>query len=206
MLHQRQVTIPTVIRDRPEWHRGRMKFGLWLVNLCKEEICGYIEQAKEYLSDFLLKPYHRQPHISLFICGFLTDAAYLNDDYTTKQFDVHAELLRHAYIKPFTIEVGELNSFASAPYLEVEDPENGIGRVRSILSTTTKEIGRNTYIPHITIGLYSGAFPSGVVVKKINVFPSRPVRFKVEQLTFATYEAREIAGSLTSWHDVVLRV
>ncbi len=105
MLHQRQETIPAIIRDHPEWHRGRKKFSLWLVDLCKDEICEYVKRAKEHLSDFLLKPYHRQPHISLFICGFLTGAAYLDDDYTMKQFDVHAAMLRHADIKPFTVEV-----------------------------------------------------------------------------------------------------
>jgi hypothetical protein len=204
MLYQKQETIPLIKRDYVEWHRGRTTYGLWLVELGTEEISQKVEAAQEHLSDFLLKPYHRQPHVSIFICGFLADALSFDDDYSTEQLHVHAEWLHNADIKPFVIEVGRLNSFASAPFLEVHDLDHGIERVRSVLSATTKEIGSSSFTPHVTVGLYSRAFQSRVVVEKISTFQSLPIRLTIEQLTFATYDAREIAGALTRKHSVTL--
>ena len=205
MLHQTQETIPAIIRDYPEWHRGRSKYGLWLVELGKSGVAGKVEAAREHLSDFLLKPYRRQPHITLFVCGFLGDAVRFDDDFSAEQLGVQAELLRRADIKPFVVEIRGLNSFASAPFLEVRDVEGGVGRVRELLSTTTREIGRSAFTPHVTVGLYSGVFPSHVLVKKISTFQSKPIRFTVKHLTFAVYEAGEIAGALTRQAEVVLR-
>jgi len=205
MLHQRQQTLPASERDYVEWHRGRTTYGLWLVELETEEISKKVQAARKHLADFLLKPYHRQPHISIFICGFLTEALSFDDDYTTEQLHVHAELLNNADIKPFAIEVGRLNSFASAPFLEVQDLNKGIERVRAVLSTTATEIGRSSFTPHVTIGLYSRAFQSRIVTGKISIFQSKPVRLVVERLTFATYKAREIAGALAKKHSVALR-
>lgn len=204
MLYHKQETLPASQRDYVEWHRGRTTYGLWLVELGTEEIFQQVAAAREHLSDFLLKPYHRQPHVSIFICGFLTEAATFDDDYSTEQLHVHAELLHNADIKPFVIEVGVLNSFASAPFLEVRDLDNGIERVRAVLSTTTREIGRNSFTPHVTVGQYSQAFQSRIVAAKISMFQSKPISLTVERLTFATYEAREIAGALTRKHPVAL--
>ncbi len=58
---------------------------------------------------------------------------------------------------------------------------------------TAKEIGRSSFTPHVTIGFYSKALQSRVGGEKLSNFQSKPVRLTVCQLTFATYEAREIA-------------
>jgi hypothetical protein len=205
MLFQRQETIPAIKRDYVEWHRGRAEYGLWLIELETEEIFQKVEAAREHLSDFLLKPYHRQPHVSVFICGFLAETVSLDDDYSTEQFHVQTELLKNAHLRPFVIEVGGLNSFAAAPFLEVEDLDNGIAQARALLSRTAKEIGRSSFTPHVTVGLYSQAFQSSIVARKISTFLCEPVRLTVNQLTFATYEARKLAGSLTGKFRVTLR-
>jgi hypothetical protein len=153
------------MQDYSEWHRCRRNYGLWLIELASEDVCEMISAAKEHLSDFLLTPYHRQPHISLFICGFPARVPQFDDDFSTEQLHVQKELLKRADIKPFTVEVGRLNSFASAPYLEVRDLQGGLDRIRVILSRAAREIGRNTFIPHVTIGLYSAVLPSCMVKK-----------------------------------------
>lgn len=205
MLHQRQETIPSIIQDHDEWHRGRKNYSLWLIDAATEKICKKVEAAKEHLSDYLLKPYQRQPHITMFVCGFLADTPQFDDDYSTEQFRVQTQMLREGNIKSFLIEVGGLNSFSSAPFLEVHDLDGGIERARAALSTSVSEIGRSTFTPHITIGLYSGAYPSKIVTGKISTFESRPVRLKVERIIFGTYHAQEIAGALTHRCDIALR-
>jgi 2'-5' RNA ligase len=205
MFCQRHATLPSEIRDYPEWHRGRHEYALWLIELENEEVSEKINAAQEHLSDFLLTPYHRQPHITTFVCGFLADSLRFDDDYSLEQFHVHAQFLNDANVKPFFVEIGGLSSFASAPFLEVDDLEGGIGRLRSVLSATGKEIARSVFTPHITIGLYSEAFPSTVVNRKISAFPTAPNRFKVERITFATYKAQELGGALTFRHEVSFR-
>jgi hypothetical protein len=83
MLHQRQGTIPSSKRHYVEWQRGRAKYGLWLIEL-GTELLQRVEAAQEHLSDFLMKPYHRQPHISKSSCGFLTETMSIADDYSTE--------------------------------------------------------------------------------------------------------------------------
>lgn len=204
MLRQGQETVPVIVGDYSEWHRGRKDYSLWLIGSDNEEICGHLEAAREHLSEFLIKPYQRQPHITMYVCGFLVNTPQYDDDYGSGQFRVHARALKDANIGPFFIEIGGLNSFSSAPFLEVNDLEGGIDKVRAILSTTVKEIETSHYTPHITVGLYSGVFSSSDVARKISSFPIKPIRIKVERITFATYNAEKIADALTYRHDVAL--
>ena len=205
MLHRNQETIPSPIRDYPEWHRGRRDYSVWIIELSGKELSKKVAAAREHLSDFLIKPYQRQPHITVYVCGFLADTPRYGDDYSGEQLEQHAHLLRAGAIKPFTVEIGGLSSFASAPFLEVADLEGGLRRVRALLSTTGKEISRSTYTPHITVGLYSGVFPGSVVFERLSSFPKDPCRLTVDRITFATYQAGEIGGALTSRHEVALQ-
>ena len=204
MLHQSRETVPSLIRDHREWHRGRSEYALWLIELESSELHRKVEAARKHLSEFLLKPYHRQPHVTLFVCGFFVDTPLFDDDYSAQQFRHHECLLNDSNIEPFAIEVGGLNSFTSAPFLEIRDRDNGIGRVRAALSAATKEIGRDTFTPHVTIGLYSGTFPGSIVSRKLAAFPEDPCTLTVDRIMFAVYRAQELAGALTYRHHVSL--
>jgi 2'-5' RNA ligase len=204
MLHDHKETIPSPVRDYPEWHRGRREYSVWLIELEGAELVKKVEAAREHLSEFLQKPYLRQPHITLFACGFLTDIPFHPDDYSTKQLETHLQKLHESKVCRFSIRIGKLNSFASAPFFEVEDLEGGIARVREILSASAPEIGRDRFTPHITVGLYSSVFPSAPVGREIASFSSTPLVLTIERITFASYQAREIAGTLTYRAEVVL--
>jgi 2'-5' RNA ligase len=201
MLH-RNKTIFSDAGDRPEWHHGRQDYSVWLIELGGMEVSQKVRAAREHLSEFLIQSYQRQPHITIFVCGFLADTARYDDDYSVEQFERHAQSLTAAVVKPFTVEIGGLNSFASAPYLEVADPEGGIERLRTLFLTNGMEIARSTYSPHVTIGLYSAVFPGGMVYKRIASFPRKPCKLTVDRVTFATYRAQEMVGALT-WRQVV---
>ena len=193
------------MRDYPEWHHGRQDYSVWLIELGRMEVSKKVAAAREHLSDFLIKPYQRQPHITICVCGFLADAPFYDDDYSAERFGGHALLLSDAAVKPFAVEIGGLNSFASAPFLEVADREGGLDRVRALLSATGKELGRSAYTPHVTIGLYSGVFPGSVVLGRMSSFPKDPCMLTVDRITFATYRAREMAGALTYRYEVALQ-
>ena len=73
-----------------------------------------------------------------------------------------------------------------------------------MLARGAREFRTATYTPHLTIGLYSAAFPSEAVARRLSEFTGEPVRLKVEQLALATYRAQEIAGPLLYRHRLRL--
>ncbi len=204
MLNQVPVTIPAEIRDFPEWHHGRETYSVWILPLENEAIQGKFEAARQHLNGYLLEPYQRQPHITLFVCGFLVDAPQYEDDFTQAQLGSQIQVLGNTRMRPFEIEIGGLNSFASAPFLEVHDPQGGITRLREILANGAREFRSAPYRPHLTVGLYAGAFASEEVARRLAEFPVEPIRWKVECIAFASYRAQEIAGRLAYRHEVGL--
>ena len=204
MLNQVQTTVPAENRDYPEWHNGRETYAVWVLLLEEEGIQNKFKAAREHLSGYLLEPYRRQPHITLFVCGFLVEKPRYNDDFTLKQLRSQIQALDEPSIQPFEIEIGGLDSFASAPFLSVSDPNDGIARLREALSLGAREFRTAPYTPHLTVGLYSGAFPSEEVTRRLAEFPEKQIRLNVEQIAFASYRAQEIAGPLTYRHKKVL--
>ena len=202
MLASVPTTIPAENRDFPEWHHGRETYTVWILPLESKAVRGKFEAAREHLNGYLLEPYQRQAHITLFVCGFLVDAPHYEDDFTQAQLQSQIQAFEDADIQLFEIEIGGLNSFASAPFLEVHDPQGGITRLREILANGAREFRTAPYRPHLTVGLYAGAFESQEVTGKMAMFPSNPIHWEVEQITFASYRAQEIAGRLAYRHEI----
>jgi len=201
MLTQVPTTIAAEKRDFPEWHHGRETYAVWILRMEDEAIQEKFKAARKHLNGYLLEPYDRQPHITLFVCGFLMDEVKYNDDFTPPQVEAQIRELDKENIPSFEIEIGGLKSFASAPFLEVHDPEGGIARLREILSHGAREFRTAPYTPHLTVGLYADVFPSESVLDKLASFSRKPILWKVEQITFATYRANEFAGKLNYKHD-----
>ena len=202
MLNQVQTTIPSEIRDFPEWHHGRESYAVWVLALEDETVQERFKSARGHLDGYLLEPYRRQPHITLFVCGFLVDTPRYNDDFTQAQLQAQIEILEQAHIQPFEIEIGGLNSFASAPYLEARDLQGGIARLREVLSRGAREFRTAPYRPHLTVGLYAGTFPSDHVARRLAAFPGKPVKLEIKQISLATYQAVEIAGPLAHQYEL----
>ena len=101
MLHQDQDTIPSPIRDYSEWHLGRRDYSVWLIELDNREVSQKVAAAKEHLSDFLINPYQRQPHITVYVCGFVADTQRYDDDYSAEHLEQHLQVLKAAALGPF---------------------------------------------------------------------------------------------------------
>jgi 2'-5' RNA ligase len=164
-----------------------------------------IRSAREHLAGYLLSPYHRQPHITLCVCGFPAERRNYDDDYPDELFRQHQEMLRQAATGPFTVEIGGMKSFASAPFLEIRDDGGNLVQLRDMLLGKDREIGRDRFVPHVTVGLYRDAFPKEVVLRKLASFTDRRCMLEVDRITFATYEASDMNGRLTYLLDIPLR-
>ncbi|MFO7838087.1 MAG: 2'-5' RNA ligase family protein [Desulfosalsimonadaceae bacterium] len=192
-------------RDFAEWRKGRRQYAVWTIDVRNPSVQSRFDAARTHLSEFLLEPYRRQPHVSLFVCGFLAGFTHFDDDYSAAGLECHLRDLKKAAPAPFTIEVGGINSFAAAPFLEVFDVAGGIKKVRKVLSRTHSEIRAEDYLPHLTLGLYADRFDTKMVAEKMASFrPASPVSCFVDAVSLTTYSAPEIAGPLTIQHTIGL--
>ncbi|OTG67663.1 2'-5' RNA ligase family protein [Acinetobacter silvestris] len=196
-LKSSQCVIPTQRHDYPEWHRGRQDYAVWYLEIHQPELLIYLNQLRVDFSAFLFQPNTRQFHITLFICGFLTDQApILNDDFSNEQFKQQLQLLVQENIQSFQLTVGKINSFDSALFVEVLDHHNSLSKIRNLLSKSQNEIAPLNYSPHITLGLYHSAFNSDAIFAKIASLQQQSFDISVDHLSFGCYKAKELQGPL----------
>ena len=189
-------TLPQEDRDYPEWHQGRAHYGVWLIDADVGAVCEHIEQAQVHLAPLLVH-HQRQPHITLFVCGFMADVVEHGDDFTPAMLAAQQAALQALQLEPFTLEIGAIDSFDSAAFLRVNDPSGGLALLRHALGQSTCEIRQSAYVPHLTVGLYRAAFDTGLVVQRLAALPwCAPVSLRVERIHFARYQAQVLGGPL----------
>lgn len=201
--------VPTTIRDYPEWHLGRQNYALWYLEINDQKIVDYLDALRAHFSEFLLEPNHRQYHITLFICGFLTnETKTYSDDFSFSEFEQHRQIFRKENFPSFQLRVRSIDSFTSALFVEVQDTENILSLMRQKLGIVSNEIAALDYCPHITLGLYKTDYSSDLILRKISQLPVQYKQaefdLKVEHLTFGYYQAQTLQGKLYSYQHLFL--
>lgn len=166
-------TIENVRRDFPEWHRGRPHYALWALDVDTAPIRDAMAAADAHLDGLLLDDYRRQAHVTLALCGFPCDTPRHADDFGPEALARQLAALEASGVEAFTLQVGRLASFTSAPFLAVHDAGGGIARLRRALTGNTAEPG-GPYTPHVTVGLYAGAWPTAEVLPRLDAFDAGP--------------------------------
>ena len=206
-------TLRNVCGDFSGWHRDRPYFALWALDVDVEPVRARIAAAQCHLDNWLLHGYRRQAHITLSLCGFPWfegDPDY-PDVYRPVQLRRQFGALREAFARksvgPFEVEIGMLASFTSAPFLAVSDATGTIAVLRRVLAETEAGHRDGPYVPHVTVGLYSGEWVSELVCTRLDQFnvDKRPVRCLVERVSLTCYASRDIGGELWRVLDVDLR-
>jgi 2'-5' RNA ligase len=191
--------IRNVQRDFIEWHRGRSRYVLWGIDVDLPALTLRIAAAQTQLDGLLLADYERQPHITLTLCGFpgagpLGSASLPPDEFGAQLLNQQITTLQRIQPKPFEIEIGDLSSFASAPYLSVADSYGGIETIRSCLDPGSDT---HAYTPHVTVGLYADAWSTPCVRSKLTAFAQYPaIPIRVARIGLFSYEASVIGGPL----------
>lgn len=193
-------TLENVCRDFPEWHRGRPRYLLWAIDADLPPIRARVTQAADHLQDLLLPGYVRQPHVTLALCGFPTDDPQREDDFGPAALLAQLKALRAAPCAPFMLQIGQLASFSSAPFLAVQDLEGGLGVLRDALSATTHPSG-GRYVPHVTVGLYRGCYPTPQVQARLDAHSAPPILCPVDRISLMSYASAEIGGRLAHLAD-----
>lgn len=201
--------VPTSIRDYPEWHLGRQNYALWYLEINDQKLVDYLDRLRRHFSDFLLEPNSRQYHVTLFICGFLTDESKLyKDDFSFSEFEQQREILRKEDFAPFHLKIGAVDSFSSALFVEIQDAGNILSLIRQKLGMGSNEIAALDYCPHITLGLYRENYNSDLILQKISELPVQykhaEFELKIEHLTFGYYQAQTLQGKLYPYQHLFL--
>src|SRR5690606_22906265 len=156
-------------------------------------------------ADLLHPPGARQAHLTLFVCGFAQPAERFDDDFTPQRLQAQIEQLRRSAGPACELPLGAPDSFASAAFLPVGDPEGRLARWRAILGSASEEIRQADYVPHITLGLYRRQIDAQTLRQRLAELPAPTLDLIVDELHYASYESREQFGALHSEHRVALQ-
>lgn len=183
--------------DFSHWHRGRRRYGVWAIAADTPPVAAWVARLKADLGPWLLHGYSRQPHITVAVGGFPGPKRQEADDYSAAGFSAqHTALLEQAP-PPFTLELGALATFSSAPYLQVGGDTGSLGRLRQALVGAHPEPDPGPYTPHLTLGLYGGPYPLPAMRARLAALSTGPgLTLEVRQLALMTYAAAVIGGPL----------
>lgn len=198
------LTLPNVRRDFVEWHRGRPCFVLWALDLDLPEVRARQQAAADQLGALLLEPYRRQPHLTLGLCGFPSAAPAAADEFGPVRLAAQLDALRTLRPPPFDVEIGALESFASAPFLTTEAACGSLDRLHACLAGGPMDPPAHAYVPHLTVGLYAGAWPTVEIDRRLDTYAASPLRLRIERLSLLGYAAAEVGGPLTRLADYEL--
>lgn len=191
------LTLRNEQRDFPEWHLGRPHYALWALDVDVPALRQRVAAAEKHLSSLLLADYCRQPHVTLSLCGFPSACPQHPDDFGAAALAAQLAALRRAQPRPFDIEVGALASFASVPYLAVQDAGGQIAALRECLAGGSLNDSCGTYTPHVTVGLYADAWPMSEVQARLASFAGRQaLRLRISGISLLSYASAHIGGAL----------
>lgn len=198
-------SIACALRDYPEWHRGRSRYGLWLLPVQCPALLAHIAWLRLQLADLLHPPGRRQAHISLFVCGFSSGLRRYDDDFSKAQLQAQLRDLGRAPGPSLSLQVGAADSFASAAIVPIQDPSGQLQAWRQRLAKHAPEVRQAPYLPHITLGLYRRSLPAEQLRERLNALHlAAPQPLQVRQLHYATYSARQLFGPLRVRHSLHL--
>ena len=185
-------------RDFTQWHRGRGHYALWALLPDCVALEQRVQAAQARLSKWLLEGYRRQPHITLGLCGFPSTCATQDDDFEATVLRRQLDALRELRPAPFGITVGGLDSFSSVPYLAVQAQAADLGSLRQCLATNAAiNTPPDRYTPHVTVGLYAGAWPLSTLHAAFDRFTvNAPLHLEISAIQLLSYAAAEIGGPL----------
>lgn len=196
-IHAPAQSIACERRDYPEWHRDRARYGVWTLPVDCPRVLARLDRARAHLGDRLHDGYRRQAHVTLFVCGFPAERARLNDDFPGERLQAQFAALRRLRSGPLELEIGGLDSFASAPFLHVVDPLGRLEALRAVLAEHSPEIRQGPYHPHLTVGLYARALSGADLQRSLSAFDEdEPLPLRVDELHYGTYAAAELTGPL----------
>lgn len=193
---QQQYTYAAEKREYPEWHKNRPRYYLWAIDSDTVLVNKRLQKYHSLFNDLILHPYERQAHITLAISGFLSEHIIHDDDITQTAITKQQATLHALKLAPFIVSIGGINSFSSAPFLEVMDPSKSLEIIRHALIDGRQDFRNTHYIPHVTLGIYNANHAVASIAAMIKDLKEEPIELTVNHIGLYSYDARDIGSRL----------
>ncbi len=188
---------------REAWAAGRSTYAVWAVRVESEALHDRVTRIQSELGASLRPVPLEDLHVTTWVAGFPTAVAPVQDD------DIPEEALERQAaavqgLGPFRLRVGGANSFTTAPFLEVFDPEEGLLRLRQALTRCgPPELRFASYQPHITLATALDDVPTAPLREVLGAHRGlTALELPVEQLVQLRFDAR-LPGSPLHTHCTV---
>ncbi len=202
-MKQLTHTHPVSLGDWHQWHQGIRHYAVWCLPVDDPDWLAFIDQAQTALSPWLHPGYARQPHITLFAAG-LVDKNHYRADMQAAQI----KSLELYSLSPVLFTPAALSTFPTAPWLGIEDVNNQLESLRSLISKGLDEDSPAfEYQPHITLGFYRDSYPLADLTQRfehLSQMAAKLPTLQINQLHLCYYDTREIQGTLTVEHCINL--
>ena len=186
------------------WHRGRRQYAAWVIDADTDAVRARLARLRTDLGD-LWRPQHRQPHVTVFVCGFVADEPRHADDIAMRALEAQRHALSTARRRPFELRVGGLDSFDSAAFLRVDDPAQALAPLRRVLQSVHPEVRMAPYVPHLTVGLYRQAHDKRDIARRYAPHRHLPALVvDVRALRLVNYRADDIDSALLTQFQELL--
>lgn len=196
-------TIACANQDWPDWHQGRRYYSCWCLLIEQEDVLQRLAQARHLLADALHPQPKRQAHVTLFVTGFPRIDKALSDDISLSQLQQQIHTLEQLQLPSFELRVNGFDSFASAAFLTVT-PSNELQQIRAALQTFSQEIARQSYVPHITVGLYQRSVHQAELKNWHQQLQNRTLLLKVTKLSLCIFQAQDMFAQLDTLYQLSL--
>ena len=148
---------------RTHWAAGRATYAIWGIRVSEESVLERVAAIQSELGPRIRKTPLDELHITCWVAGFPTSTSRShNDDIPEAALERQAAVLQNH--RSFRLLVGGANSFTTAPFLEVFDPDGGLASLRQTLARCgPAELRFAPYQPHVTLGTASSDIPTASV-------------------------------------------
>jgi 2'-5' RNA ligase len=199
------------------WLRERTRYAVWVIDWDTDAHAAWHLRRRLAAVRAALSPWltwgPRQPHLTLQVCGFLSQAApaQWNDDFTPAMQAAQCAALAQLAPRRFTLRLGAVASFASAAYLTVQDDDGALPALRQALALGHGEFRNAPWVPHVTVGLYRRPWPWADVQAALSSLGSasegsRGLVLPVRAVSLVSYDATDVGGRLrTLWRHALAR-
>ncbi|WP_434778288.1 hypothetical protein [Neisseria sp. Ec49-e6-T10] len=191
-----QHTFASVAEDLSYWHKNRKKYAVWAIDISNDVLEERILKAKKHLSPYLVQDYFRKTHFTVAPSGFMCKEKQYEDDYSEELFWADVEQLKSREKKSLHLNIeGFLTSFAIAAFFPVRDEERVFLSLNQML--LRPEISTAVFTPHVTVGLYSEAWPTQEIFARLNTFEVYPLlEEEITEIKLLSYDPNNISGPL----------
>lgn len=185
-------------RDFAEWHQGCPWCAVWVVGLDIRQVRHHVAALRAAALPWLLPRYERQPHITLGYRGLMAGP----QGHRAAQFGVEhwaqdIATLQALAVQPLTVRLGGADSFATVPYLAVQD-HPVLHQLHQALTGYVQDPDWQ-YVPHVTLGHYACSVPAAPVVQRLQAVAAslQQLEVVVDRIELVRYQSHDIAGALT---------